>query len=873
MKNINHSFISFVKSLSRFGNESLIESVVEGYNVIFEADTFTDNLRKWFDGSKVVDSSGNPMIVYHGTTASPFNTFVGKWNVRFEEERGTIYFTDDKDIASGYGSSVYACYLKMLNPLEYDANGQHWTTVNWYALSDALSGGHDGVILKNVLDTPAGKEERTINTYIVFNSSQIKSATNNNGMYNPQSNNIFESSTPTITLYRGLTQHFNPEHDTTTTDAPNGYSTWTDNPELAKQYAGPSGYVYKIELPLSEMGDEYLDIDGDRVLFFNNENKAGLNGVKGNEFLIYTDHELYNPNSIKLVNNKIMESINSNVRYIDISDDMYDVDEDINELLEQVDSLVSRSSINVLRGKDLKSIAVIGETVVGALFTEFSNYEFSFDVVVDTANQSSGIGKELTNIAMAEYDMYSDMDGVRLVIDVVNPRYAEYLQKQYSLSIESESHGHIILSDKPETSLNESVQYESGYDAIFTSNDYSDIINSHTIKELENYDWDKIAFGISNDDIITIPLSKLKIKWKDDMLNVNGYDMKQYFKNEPFDNLPPIDVSFNGKSFFIEDGHHRYAYAKQLGLKNVKVRVDITANPFNYLGFTMDDVVNYKNTSAITESTDTINSPILDKAVNSLTLEDRIIAYLDKIGSNVYNVPTDPKLKELLVSASSKYVTPDRINRMVEWTEEYDGMTIDELKQSSIESKEYSRNMYIKQITDKLNTYNAAKDFVHSKDPSLNIEIPSIDAIVNSVVNAEDDPNPNTCVIYVYKGNDEYDSIGLLVNIKDKTIDIFEENEESNQATISAVTALTKDPDEYVKVFSSQPTSIIDSIERSHTVPKGMFVSPDISYAKGYLQENRDIISFDIQYKYINPHSPYDWQINADAPIKQFKYI
>ena len=470
-ENLSESFIGFVKSLDRGWNKSLIEAIVDGYKVIFESESSNDNFLKWFNGSKVVDTSGNPLIVYHGTSASPFNTFVGKWNVRFEEERGTIYFTDDKDIASGYGSLVYACYLKMLNPLVYDAKGLHWTTVNWYALRDALSGGHDGVILKNVLDTPAGRKERTINTYIVFDASQIKSATENNGMYNSQSNNIFES------------------------------------------------------------------------------------------------------------------DVNSN-----------------------------------------------------------------------------------SNI-------------------------------------------------------------------------------------------------------------------------------------------------------------------------------------------------------------DNIDSPELDKALSQDTFEDRVIAYLEKTGSDVFTVPTDDKLKELLASSMMKYITPDRIERVVKWTTEYEGMSVDELRAQSEQAKKDRRDEYMQMIHSKVDLYKAAEAFIKSKDPSLTVEIPSMNSIIKGILNSYSDEESTSCVLYVYKGNDKYDSIGLLVNPTDKTIEIFEENEESNQATISAVTALTKNPEEYVKVFSSQKTSVIDSIESSQTVPKDMFVSPDLGYAKGYLQEDRDIISFEIQYKYLNPHSQYDWQVNSNAPIRRFRYV
>lgn len=94
-------------------------------------------------------------------------------------------------------------------------------------------------------------------------------------------------------LYRGLEQRFNPRHDLTTTDAPRGYSTWTDNPLLAREYAGDNGFVYRIELPRSLEGTELVDEDGERALFVDNEKSAGLRGVTGKEYLVYVDHDDY----------------------------------------------------------------------------------------------------------------------------------------------------------------------------------------------------------------------------------------------------------------------------------------------------------------------------------------------------------------------------------------------------------------------------------------------------------------------------------------------------------------------------------------------------------------------------------------------------
>lgn len=130
---------------------------------------------------------------------------------------------------------------------------------------------------------------------------------------------------------------------------------------------------------------------------------------------------------------------------------------------------------------------------------------------------------------------------------------------------------------------------------------YENIIKTHTIPELVHYDWNKLAFGFSSDDILEIPISKINIKWHGDMENVIGSDMGSYFKNTQYSELPPIDVSFDGTRFYLEDGHHRYGYAHKLGIKRVPVKVDITANPFIKLGFTIDDVVNYKK-QVLTES-------------------------------------------------------------------------------------------------------------------------------------------------------------------------------------------------------------------------------------------------------------------------------
>ena len=125
-----------------------------------------------------------------------------------------------------------------------------------------------------------------------------------------------------------------------------------------------------------------------------------------------------------------------------------------------------------------------------------------------------------------------------------------------------------------------------------TFNAVKKIAKGKTPSEIVRYPWDKIAFGFSVDDVITLPVKELKVKYKEDMKNTKS-DMKTYFKDVPLSKLPPIEVSYDKGNFYIEDGHHRYVYAKQQGIKEVKVKIeDIKDNPILALGFdSIDDII------------------------------------------------------------------------------------------------------------------------------------------------------------------------------------------------------------------------------------------------------------------------------------------
>jgi tRNA nucleotidyltransferase (CCA-adding enzyme) len=97
---------------------------------------------------------------------------------------------------------------------------------------------------------------------------------------------------------------------------------------------------------------------------------------------------------------------------------------------------------------------------------------------------------------------------------------------------------------------------------------------------------DLAAFGFNENTLDTINPNQLTIKWLDDLDNVkyevkkSGKTNREWAKN--INLSEPIDVSFDGKDFNLEDGHHRY-YAALILDKPLNVTLEIKANPIKPL--------------------------------------------------------------------------------------------------------------------------------------------------------------------------------------------------------------------------------------------------------------------------------------------------
>ncbi len=170
--------------------------------------TYSQQFKRWFGdwqkhpgtASKVVNEDGSPMVMYHGTPAAngEFTVFdsseaVQKGGVGFNALGEGNYFTSTKDRAKQYaknGGRIIACYLAIKNPYEVNRdiiaqmqadygnkpNGKQQFT------SFLKESGYDGIIMRD----KAGN----VWLAVAFESSQIKSATDNIGTFDSENNDI-----------------------------------------------------------------------------------------------------------------------------------------------------------------------------------------------------------------------------------------------------------------------------------------------------------------------------------------------------------------------------------------------------------------------------------------------------------------------------------------------------------------------------------------------------------------------------------------------------------------------------------------------------------------------------------------------------------
>lgn len=207
----------------------------------------TQALDDWISGSTVVDPQGEPLVLYHGTTAevSDFDlSFSGSDGIRYALP--AVFATTDPELASeyalnkfnrniadamralqrhknlkpgDYGPEYEACYqavraalsdarevgeyggganvmpvlMSLRNPLRLDAAGKHAMDVLPQAIPQAAAEGRDGLIVLNLVDRASDSSTQPADVYIALNPSRVKSAIAYRGRLSAQTQGVMYS--------------------------------------------------------------------------------------------------------------------------------------------------------------------------------------------------------------------------------------------------------------------------------------------------------------------------------------------------------------------------------------------------------------------------------------------------------------------------------------------------------------------------------------------------------------------------------------------------------------------------------------------------------------------------------------------------------
>jgi ribosomal protein S18 acetylase RimI-like enzyme len=118
---------------------------------------------------------------------------------------------------------------------------------------------------------------------------------------------------------------------------------------------------------------------------------------------------------------------------------------DVYEASSVAEKIAKDNGVNILRGKDLKSVALNEDgDVVGGLWTEVSGDEFSFDVAVDKSMQGKGVGEKLVNEAISEFNTENYEGQLKYSVDVTNPVMEKLLSK-YGFEVVKRIPGHAMM--------------------------------------------------------------------------------------------------------------------------------------------------------------------------------------------------------------------------------------------------------------------------------------------------------------------------------------------------------------------------------------------------------------------------------------------
>ena len=236
-----------VRLQQSIASNSIVHRFSEKVNMKISENTQSQQFKRWFgdwqndpaSASKVVNADGTPKVMYHGTNAefTVFDRSKGKKKIHLNVLGDGNYFTASEQGAARYGENVVPAYLNIKNPY-VKADGFN-TVADQIASEfgiarDSFTGkdvssilrqrGYDGVVMYD------GNGEIVIAN--AFDSTQIKSATDNVGTFDGSNPDIrYSSRTASDSEYLNLAQ--NPEENE------------LELKDMVRDAAEKAGFVYR----------------------------------------------------------------------------------------------------------------------------------------------------------------------------------------------------------------------------------------------------------------------------------------------------------------------------------------------------------------------------------------------------------------------------------------------------------------------------------------------------------------------------------------------------------------------------------------------------------------------------------------------------
>ena len=169
----------------------------------------TKAFKNWFgdwendpkNASKVVDENGEPLVVYHNSNAD-INIFdKNKIGTNGSSEGGLFgkgfYFSTNKDYNSVFGNKEYAAFLNIKDPITDERTIEEIQAFKPSIDTIKTAYNKDGLIGIN-------KFENNTVEYIAYDSNQIKSDTDNNGMFSTGNDDVHDTTTSTVSFLNAI---------------------------------------------------------------------------------------------------------------------------------------------------------------------------------------------------------------------------------------------------------------------------------------------------------------------------------------------------------------------------------------------------------------------------------------------------------------------------------------------------------------------------------------------------------------------------------------------------------------------------------------------------------------------------------------------